>query len=163
MDSGLEKQLERIESTVAEIVEAVRKLHDGQTAAGGINGRLKRFVKPAVGWGGYTIGWDPPSRESEQGTHRDDFGINRWRVGRDCRICHPGGRDRVWSDRTIRQARETGSKDRGADGTGAGRAGRPGAGGAGSAAITILFRKAAHPLAERRGRSYLVSNGDVDA
>jgi aminoglycoside phosphotransferase len=45
MDSGLEKQLERIESTVAEIVEAVRKLHDEQTAAGEINQRLKRFLE----------------------------------------------------------------------------------------------------------------------
>jgi hypothetical protein len=45
MDSGFEKQLERIESTVAEIVEAVRKLHDGQTAAGEINQRLKRFLE----------------------------------------------------------------------------------------------------------------------
>jgi cell division protein FtsB len=45
MDSGLEKQLERIESTVAEIVEAVRKLHDGQTAASEINQRLKRFLE----------------------------------------------------------------------------------------------------------------------
>jgi hypothetical protein len=31
---------------VADIVEAVRKLHDEQTAAGEINERLKRFLKP---------------------------------------------------------------------------------------------------------------------
>jgi hypothetical protein len=30
MDSGQEKQLERIEGIAAEIVEGVRKLHDGQ-------------------------------------------------------------------------------------------------------------------------------------
>jgi hypothetical protein len=45
MDSGLEKQLERIENIVAEIVGAVMKLHDDQTAAGAINARPKRFLE----------------------------------------------------------------------------------------------------------------------
>jgi hypothetical protein len=34
MDSGLEKQFERIESIVAEIVEAARKLHDDHRRRG---------------------------------------------------------------------------------------------------------------------------------
>jgi hypothetical protein len=45
MGCRAEKQLDRLEGIVAEIVEAVRKLHDGQTAAGAINGRLKRFLE----------------------------------------------------------------------------------------------------------------------
>lgn len=44
MDSELEKQLGHIEKIVAEIAEAVRKLHDEQTAADEINQRLKRFL-----------------------------------------------------------------------------------------------------------------------
>jgi hypothetical protein len=44
IDSELEKQIEHIESIVAEIVEAVGKLHDKQ-AAGEINQRLKRFLE----------------------------------------------------------------------------------------------------------------------
>jgi hypothetical protein len=45
MHGELEKQLERIEKIVAEIVQAVKKLHDDQTAAGEINERLRRFLQ----------------------------------------------------------------------------------------------------------------------
>ena len=50
MADELEKQLERIENSVAGIVEAVRKLRDdrsaaGEAAAGGINERLRRFLE----------------------------------------------------------------------------------------------------------------------
>ena len=50
MADKLDKQLARIENTVAEIVEAVRKLRDdraagGEAAAGEINQRLRRFLE----------------------------------------------------------------------------------------------------------------------
>ena len=50
MADELEKQLERIENSVAGIVEAVRKLRDdrsaaGEAAAGEINERLRRFLE----------------------------------------------------------------------------------------------------------------------
>jgi hypothetical protein len=49
MDSELEKQLERLEGTVAEILAAVRKRRAGQPAAAGdaseINDRLRRFLE----------------------------------------------------------------------------------------------------------------------
>lgn len=49
MDSELEKQLERLEGTVAEILAAVRKRHAGQLAAADdaseINERLRRFLE----------------------------------------------------------------------------------------------------------------------
>lgn len=50
MADEFEKQLERIENTVAEMVEAVRKLrHDraagSEAAAGEINERLRRFLE----------------------------------------------------------------------------------------------------------------------
>jgi hypothetical protein len=50
MDDELGKQLERIEKTVAEIVDAVRNLHGAQFAAGEINPseinlRLRRFLE----------------------------------------------------------------------------------------------------------------------
>lgn len=54
MADELEKQLERIETTVAEIVQLVRKLRDdrtaaGETAAGEINQRLRRFLERKTG------------------------------------------------------------------------------------------------------------------
>jgi septation ring formation regulator EzrA len=45
MADELEQQLKRIETTVAEIVQAVRKLRDDQTTASEINDRLKRFLE----------------------------------------------------------------------------------------------------------------------
>lgn len=50
MADEFERQLERIEDTVAEIAEAVRKLRDDRAAAGNtvadeINERLKRFLE----------------------------------------------------------------------------------------------------------------------
>ena len=49
MDDELEKQLERIETTVAEILAAVKELCDAQTAASSskseINERLRRFLE----------------------------------------------------------------------------------------------------------------------
>ena len=50
MADELGQQLERIEHTVAEIVQAARKLRDnrtaaGETAAGDINQRLRRFLE----------------------------------------------------------------------------------------------------------------------
>ena len=49
MADEFDKQLERIENTVAEIVEAVRKLRDDRAAAGEaavdeVNERLRRFL-----------------------------------------------------------------------------------------------------------------------
>jgi hypothetical protein len=54
MADELEKRLERIENTVAEIIQAVRKLLDdrtaaGETAAGEINQRLRRFLERKTG------------------------------------------------------------------------------------------------------------------
>ena len=46
MDEELEKQLARIEKMVAEILDAVKKLHDTRFAAGEINERLRRFLEP---------------------------------------------------------------------------------------------------------------------
>lgn len=50
MADELEQQLERIENTVAEIVQAARRLRDdraaaGEAAAGEINQRLRRFLE----------------------------------------------------------------------------------------------------------------------
>ena len=50
MADELDQQLQRIESAVAEIVEAARKLRDdraaaGEAAAGEINQRLRRFLE----------------------------------------------------------------------------------------------------------------------
>ncbi|HMF52482.1 MAG TPA: hypothetical protein VK602_18330 [Phyllobacterium sp.] len=45
MDFELEKQLERIENTVAAIVQALKKLDDGHTATAEINERLRRFLE----------------------------------------------------------------------------------------------------------------------
>ncbi|QWG15146.1 hypothetical protein KMZ29_11060 [Bradyrhizobium sediminis] len=48
MAGEFDKQLERIENTVAEIVEAVRKLRDDRAAAGEaaeVNERLRRFLE----------------------------------------------------------------------------------------------------------------------
>lgn len=45
MDEDPEKQLARIEHTVAEIREAVKSLHGAQFAAGEINQRLRRFLE----------------------------------------------------------------------------------------------------------------------
>jgi hypothetical protein len=49
MDGELEKQLARMEKTVAEILDAVRSLHDAQMARPGnateINERLRRFLQ----------------------------------------------------------------------------------------------------------------------
>ena len=49
MADELEQQLERIEDTVAEIVQAARRLRDdraaGEAAAGEINQRLRRFLE----------------------------------------------------------------------------------------------------------------------
>ena len=50
MADGFEQQLDRIEHTVAEIVQAVRKLRDDRAAAGEavadeINQRLRRFLE----------------------------------------------------------------------------------------------------------------------
>lgn len=50
MAGEFDKQLERIENTVAEIVEAVRKLRDDRTAAdeetaNEVNERLRRFLE----------------------------------------------------------------------------------------------------------------------
>lgn len=50
MADEFEKQLERIENTVVEIVEAVRKLLDdraapGEAAADEVNERLRRFLE----------------------------------------------------------------------------------------------------------------------
>ena len=45
MDEELEKQLARIEQTVAEILDAVKKLHASQFAADEINQTLRRFLE----------------------------------------------------------------------------------------------------------------------
>jgi hypothetical protein len=49
MDGAFEKQLARIEKTVAEILDAVKSLHDAQMAgradATEINDRLRRFLE----------------------------------------------------------------------------------------------------------------------
>jgi hypothetical protein len=49
MEGEFEKQLARIEKTVAALLEAVRSLHDGQMAGPGhaaeINERLRRFLQ----------------------------------------------------------------------------------------------------------------------
>jgi hypothetical protein len=49
MDGELEKQLARIEKTVAEILDAVKSFHDAQMAGPGdateINQRLRRFLQ----------------------------------------------------------------------------------------------------------------------
>lgn len=49
MDFEFEKQLARIEKTVAEILDAVKRLHDAQMPRPGdateINARLRRFLE----------------------------------------------------------------------------------------------------------------------
>jgi hypothetical protein len=49
MDGEFEKHLARIEKTVAEILDAVKSLHDAQMARSGdtaeINERLRRFLQ----------------------------------------------------------------------------------------------------------------------
>ena len=95
------------------------------------------------------------------GKKRDGLGSCRKSVGRHCRSRRAGGGDRVWTDRADGQTGKRGSKDRSPEG--ACRARRQGAGGAGRAAVSLTAGGRMGPLAEHPDRSYLVSNGDVDA
>ena len=45
MNDELEKQLEQIEKTIAEILAAVRNLQGAQCAASEVNERLRRFLE----------------------------------------------------------------------------------------------------------------------
>src|SRR5260370_36356813 len=93
---------------------------------------------------------------------RDGIGESRRHSGCNRRGGGAGDRVCLWADGTLWKARQTGSKDRSAEGAAWSAAGQ-GAGDQRGPAIELTQRADRKTLAARADSDYLASNGDVDA